>query len=115
MAILNTFFSGIDYAIKIKREHYYQSIFYIIFSLLGYRIQTEVHTGEGRIDALVKTTEHIFLFEFKLDQKPEKALEQIIKRGYYKQFASDPRKTILVGVNFDSVRGMIGEWKIKHV
>ena len=61
--------------IKLKHEKYYQSVFYVLFMMLGVRIETEVNTNDGRMDAVVKTDSHIYIFEFKLDKTVEEAIE----------------------------------------
>ena len=78
--ILRVFYAKIDNTIKLKQEKYYQTVFYIIFTLLGYRIKAEVNTNKGRMDAVIKTDSNIYIFEFKLDKPASKALEQIKKR-----------------------------------
>ncbi|MBF0406549.1 MAG: ATP-binding protein [Candidatus Riflebacteria bacterium] len=111
--VLNVFYSKIDYSIKIKREKYYQTIFYIFFSLLGYHIKTEVNTNKGRMDAVLYTDKHIYIFEFKLNKPVIEALDQIKKREYYQQFLKDSRELVLAGVSFNSETGEIKEWKIE--
>ncbi len=72
---LSVFFANIPYDIQIKREVYYQTIFYTVFLLLGLIIDTEVKTNKGRIDVIIKDEEYkrLFIFEFKLkDKKREK-------------------------------------------
>jgi hypothetical protein len=44
-ATLRTFFATIDYDLHIKNEKYYQTIFYLVFTLLGLRIQAEAKTN----------------------------------------------------------------------
>lgn len=64
-------------------EKYYQTIFYLLFKLIGLRVSAEVRTNDGRIDAVVETEHSIYLFEFKLNQDAEVALQQIQDREYY--------------------------------
>ncbi|MEZ4661838.1 MAG: AAA family ATPase [Caldilineaceae bacterium] len=69
--LLQVFFANVPYQIHLKYEKYYQTIFYLIFKLIGLRIDAEVETNVGRIDAVVEVADHIFLFEFKLDKSAE--------------------------------------------
>jgi len=62
----------------------------------------EKRTNRGRIDMLVETKDYVYIMEFKLDQSPEVALQQIKEKGYAEQWATDPRKKILLGVNFST-------------
>ena len=61
--ILKLFFSKIPYDIQDGGENYYQSLFYLIFTVIGTRIRAEVRTNKGRIDAVVETSTHLYVFE----------------------------------------------------
>ncbi|HNH07220.1 MAG TPA: PD-(D/E)XK nuclease domain-containing protein [Leptospiraceae bacterium] len=84
--ILRSIFANIDYDLHIPQEKYYQTVFYLIFTLIGLRVSAEVlvlsrveaKTNIGRIDAVIKDRE-IFLFEFKFSGTKEDALAQIKK------------------------------------
>jgi hypothetical protein len=41
---------------KKRDESYFQSLFYLVFSLMGQFVQTEVKSATGRSDAVVKTS-----------------------------------------------------------
>ena len=109
--VLIVFYAKIEYNIKLKHEKYYQTIFYVLFMMLGIRIKTEVHTNDGRMDAVIKTDTHIYIFEFKLDKTTDEAIKQIKDKEYYNKYLLDERELVLVGVNFDSDNGSIKEWK----
>ena len=111
--ILQTFYAKIDYDIKLKHEKYYQTIFYILFTLLGFRIKVEVSTNKGRMDAVVKTDAYIYILEFKLDKSSEEAIAQIKEKEYYQKYLLDKRDLILIGVNFTSKTGEIENWKVE--
>ncbi|CAK8725097.1 AAA-ATPase-like domain-containing protein [Candidatus Electrothrix laxa] len=111
--ILDVFFANIDYQLHLKYEKYYQTIFYLIFLLLGLRVEAEVETNKGRIDAVVELKEAIFLFEFKLDGNADEALRQIITREYYQKYSLKEKPVTLVGVNFDSRKRGVAEWRSK--
>ncbi len=109
--ILDVFFANIDYQLHLKYEKYYQTIFYLIFLLLGLRVEAEVETNKGRIDAVVELKEAIYLFEFKLDGDAEEALHQIITREYYQKYCLKGKPVTLVGVNFDTQKRGVSEWR----
>jgi hypothetical protein len=113
--ILDAFFANIDYDLHIKQEKYYQTIFYLIFLLLGLRISAEVKTNQGRIDAVVELDERIFLFEFKLDDSAATAVQQIKDTAYYQKYQLKGKKLTLVGANFDSNQRKISEWKTEEL
>ncbi len=110
-AILDVFFANIDYQLYLKNEKYYQTIFYLIFLLLGLRVEAEVETNQGRIDAVVELKSSIFLFEFKLDGSADEALSQIKTRSYYQKYRLKGKTITLVGANFDSQQRGVSEWR----
>lgn len=109
---LDIFFAQVPYTIQIKEEKYYQSVFYLIFKLLGLKIDAEVCTNEGRIDAVIELAEQIYLFEFKLDSSAEEALKQIKTTHYYERYQSSPKTLLLIGVNFSTEKRRVDGWKI---
>jgi len=108
--VLQIFFANVDYKIYIKQEKYYQTIFYLIFLLLGVRIKTEIETNDGRIDAVIELADHIILFEFKLDGTKEEALKQIKDHDYARKYRLQEKPITLVGANFSSGKRTIIEW-----
>jgi Predicted AAA-ATPase/PD-(D/E)XK nuclease superfamily len=109
--ILQIFFANVPYNIHLKHEKYYQTIFYLIFKLLGMRIDAEVHTNQGRIDAVVEVVDHIYLFEFKLDKSADEALQQIKENIYYQKYRNKGKPLTLIGANFDSSKRQVTEWR----
>ncbi len=84
-----------------------------MFTLLGYRIDAEVNTNKGRIDAVIQTKSHIYIFEFKLNKTAQEALEQIKTHEYYQKYLRDERKLVLIGVAFNDQTGEIKDWIIE--
>ena len=95
------------------REQYYQSVLYAVFRLLGLHAQSEVVCASGRIDMIVATRKHIYLFEFKVttEGSAEDAIAQIKERGYLKKIRASKRPIHLVGVSFDEKSRNVKEWK----
>ncbi len=112
---LQGFFSKIPNTITIDNEKYYQTIFFTIFTLIGINIETEVSTNIGRIDAVVKTTGHIYIFEFKLNGTADEAMAQIRARRYYEPYLDDGRPITLVGVEFSARTRNLGAHRIEAV
>lgn len=92
-------------------EHFFQTVIYIVFTLLGKYTHCEMHMFTGRIDCIVETDKFVYIFEFKRDSSADKALDQIVKMQYAKPYAADPRKTFLIGINFNSETRSLEEWK----
>ncbi|WP_375561453.1 AAA family ATPase [Bernardetia sp. OM2101] len=99
-----TLFAKIPYQIfEQYKESYYHTVIFLTFELLGFYIDAEVNTSRGRIDAVVKSKEAIFIFEFKVNETPQMAIEQIKEKKYADKYLTEKEndKTIfLLGVNF---------------
>ena len=95
-------------------ELHYQNILFIVFKLLGFYVQAEYHTSQGRIDLVLKTKDYVYVMEFKLDGTAEEALQQIEDKQYALHFATDPRKVYKVGVNFNNRMRNIEKWLVKE-
>ena len=111
MATLESYFASIPYDISGGDEHYYQTIFFITFMLIGCSVEAEARTNEGRIDAYIRTAKAVYIFEFKLNRSAKRAVNQILDRRYYEKFLSSGRPIRMIGVNFNSEKGRIDGWK----
>jgi hypothetical protein len=117
IARLKAMFSAVPGGEDSGHEHYYQSIFYIIFNLMGQFVTAEEHTYKGRSDAVVQTKDAIFVFEFKLssgdgDKVVQDALDQIEQTGYAERYAVSPKKLYKIGVQFDPEKRNITHWRV---
>ena len=97
------------------RERDAQVAVYLVFSLMGQFIASEVHSVIGRADAVVHTTETTYIFEFKLEgtSTPAEALAQIEEKGYATPYQKQGKKVIAIGVSFDAAKRNIGGWVTK--
>ena len=98
------------YELARDREVHYQNILYIVFKLMGFHTEVEYRTSRGRVDLVLKTSDYIYVMEFKLNGTAEEAMQQIEEKGYASAFASDSRKVIKVGVNFSDETRSIERW-----
>ena len=113
--VLTALFARITYTSSDTTfEHYFQTVIYLVFTLLGQFTDCEMHTFSGRIDCRVMTKDFIYLFEFKRDDSAEKALQQINDKSYTLPFAADSRKLYKIGVSFDSEKRILAEWKVEE-
>ncbi|OQB47954.1 MAG: putative AAA-ATPase [bacterium ADurb.Bin157] len=113
ISVFNSFMAGVPYDLHIKLERYYQTIFFVIFRMIGVYIQAEARTFDGRVDAFAAYGDNAYIFEFKLDSTAEIALNQIKSKEYFKQFENSGKKITLIGANFDSETGKITDYKIE--
>ncbi|NDV66962.1 ATP-binding protein [Bacteroides sp. 224] len=110
---LKAFFAGIPYELNDQTERYYQSIFYVVFRLMGQFVETEVRSARGRADAVVKTKDRIYVFEFKLNGTVEEAMQQIEEKGYLEPYTKDPRVKVKVAVDFSKEKRNINQYLVK--
>ena len=100
MERLKVFFANMPYELSNNNEKHYQAIFYIVFNLMGQYADAEVRSAKGRADAVVKTKDIIYVFEFKLNGTAEEAIQQIDDKGYLIPYQLDDRKLVKIGVEF---------------
>jgi hypothetical protein len=112
--VLAVFFANVPYDLHLPQEKYYQTVFYLIFKLLGIYADAEVKTNQGRIDAILELKERIFLFEFKLDGSAADAIQQIKTHNYAQKYRLTDKPLTLVGVNFASDKRTISEWQVEN-
>lgn len=93
-----------------KTEAAYHSVIYTSLSLLGYYIEAEVASGNGYVDAVIKTEDRIYVVEFKVGYSAKAAIEQIREKAYAEPFRHDGRAVILLGINFGKERKGVAEW-----
>ena len=112
---LSCFFANIPANITVKREKYYQTLFYAVFVLIGARTFAECWTNRGRVDAVVETPCGIYVFEFKLNGTAKEALVQIVEKGYYEKYLRIGKKVTLIGAAFDSELRNLSDRQIEVV
>ena len=112
---LSCFFANIPANITVKREKYYQALFYAVFILIGARTSAECWTNRGRVDAVVETPCGIYVFEFKLNGTAEEALAQIKEKGYHEKYLRAGKKVTLAGVAFDADMRNLSDRKIEQL
>ena len=113
--VLGIFFANIPYDLHVKQEKYYQTIFYLLFMMIGFRAQAEVQTNDGRIDAVVEVDDHIYLFEFKLDKSADEAMDQIKDRQYYQKYQGRGKPITYIGANFNTKKRTVDDWKAEQI
>ena len=109
-----SFFSSIPYDLENNQEKHYQTIFYLLFRLMGQYVDVEVKNAIGRADVVIKMPDAVYVLEFKVDGTPEEALAQINSKQYAIPYEIDHRKVVKVGANFDSATRTLGEWEIEY-
>ncbi len=109
------FFSCMPCSIAVQHEKYYQSLVYAIFKLVGVSIDVEVSTNIGRIDAVIKTDQYIYVTEFKLRGTAEDAMRQIHEKKYYEKYLREGKEITLLGVAFDQNERNITQYLMEKI
>ena len=113
MVRLQSFLADTPYELIREQELHYQNVLFIVFKLLGFYTEAEYHTSQGRIDLVVKTSDYIYVMEFKFKGTAEEALAQINAKNYATPFAADPRTLYKIGVNFSNETRNIERWVVE--
>ena len=112
MCRIERFFAGGDYQVAGRAELYFQNTLWVLFKLLGFYVDVERHTTDGRMDILMQTQGFVYIMELKIDQSADAALRQIEEKQYAKPFIDGQRKIYKIGVSFSSETRRVNEWKI---
>jgi len=110
---LQSFFADTTYEVIRDQELHYENVLFIVFKLVGFYVNVEYHTNEGRIDLVLQTDKFIYIMEFKLNGTAEDALQQINDKNYALPFEMDGRKLFKIGVNFSAETRNIEKWIVE--
>jgi hypothetical protein len=111
--IVNQILSSIPYNhIANQDESYYHTVFYLILAASGVEVLTEVLTSQGRIDIAVFFETTIYIVELKCNQSADKAIAQIKNKKYPDKYKNGGKTIKLMGINFDTQKREITDWKI---
>ena len=113
MQMLQTYLATVPYCNNVDSEGHYQQMMYVTFSILDNYVDVEVRTPSGRVDMVLRTATHLYLFELKLNKDADAAMKQIELKEYPKHFALSGLPIVKVGVNFDVATHNITDWKIE--
>ena len=109
---LQKYLLTVPYCRGAKSEGHYQQMLYIIFSLLGYYVDVEVHTADGRVDLVMRTSYALYLIELKINKSADKAMEQIELKQYDKRFSQTNLPIIKIGIDFSTKKHTLTGWVI---
>ena len=110
---LRDFLNTVPYTDNTHYEGHWQQMLYVIFSLLGLYVDIEVRTPQGRVDMVIRTQQRLYLMELKLNRDASAAMEQINLKDYASRFALCGLPVTKVGINFDSEKHTLSDWKIE--
>jgi hypothetical protein len=86
-----------------------------VFTLLGQLAESEVRTAAGRADAVVRTKDTVYVFEFKLDKRggAKDALKQVDGKGYLIPYNAVGRRLVKAGLSLTPKGGPSGSGGFK--
>ncbi|MBS1613954.1 MAG: PD-(D/E)XK nuclease domain-containing protein [Bacteroidetes bacterium] len=114
ISILKSILSSVSYSINKTKEGYYHSNVHLTLKLLGFDILSEEETNNGRIDAVIRFSDSIYIFEFKFDEEidsSDEALNQIKLKEYHSKFTIERVPIYGIGVSFCSIKRNINGYK----
>ena len=107
---INAAFHHIPYPLWQKdNEHFYHAVVHLMFSLLGVYIQSEVHTKDGRADAIINLDEGVFCLEFKLNKSAQEAIQQVKDKKYLAAYEQLGKPMHIIGINFSREKKEVEE------
>ena len=114
LRLMQTVLSTVPYCEHTDYEGHYQQMLYLIFTLLGNFADVEVRTPNGRVDVVMRTHSTLYVIELKLDKSAEAAMQQIDLKQYPERFALCGLPVVKVGINFDTEKRTISDWRIEQ-
>ena len=115
LEMLQAYLSTVPYCDNTDYEGHYQQMMYVIFSILDNYVDVEVRTSIGRVDMVLRTATHLYLFELKLNKSAAAAMRQIDLKEYPKRFALSGLPVVKVGINFDVEKHTLADWQVEEV
>ena len=114
MVRLKAYLASISNRLSNKNERDFQTVFYLIFNLMGAYMRVEEDSAIGRADAVVYMPDAVYVFELKFDGSAEDAVKQIDEKGYLIPYSAEGKRLFKIGVNYDSSQRTISDWIIKE-
>ena len=97
-----------------KSEYYYETILYVLLSMMNVATFTQVKSCRGRADAVMFAPTAIFVFEIKINKPASEALAQINDRGYMVPYTADERKLYKIGISFSTTTKTLDSWEFEE-
>ena len=114
LGMLQAYLATVPYCDNAYSEGHFQQMMYVIFSILDNYVDVEVRTPRGRVDMVLRTATHLYLFELKLNKDAATAMRQIDLKEYPKRFLLSGLPIVKVGINFDVEQRNITDWTVSE-
>lgn len=116
--ILKSILASVSYAITKTQEGFFHSNIHLILKLLGFEILSEELTNIGRIDAVIRFSDKLYIVEFKFNDNndlSEEALNQIKDKEYALKFTVERKDIIGIGISFSRATRNINGFKYEKL
>ncbi len=110
---MRAYLASISNRLSNKTERDVQTVFYLIFTLLGGNVRVEECSAIGRADVVIYFPDVIYVMELKYDGSAEAAIKQINDKGYLVPYSASGKRLVKIGVNYDSAKRTLGDWIIE--
>lgn len=94
-------------------EAFYETIMYVIFSMMNNYVRTQVKSANGRSDIVMFVKDTVYVFELKINGTAQEALDQINSKGYLVPYEAGNKKVVKVGVAFSKETKTIEDWIVE--
>lgn len=116
--ILQSILASVSYGISKTQEGFFHSNVHLILKLLGFEILSEESTNNGRIDAVIRFSDKIYILEFKFNKDEDlsdKALLQVKEKNYALKFIVEKKDIYGVGISFSETSKNINGFKSERL
>ncbi len=114
-SMLKTLFAALPHDAAVKeRDDYYQTVIYLVLTLMGICSHTEVETFMESMDAVIETDTHFYIIEYKMDTA-ESAIQHIKDKKYYQKHTGKGKKVTIIGIGFDSGERNISDFIFEEI
>ena len=114
LRLLQAFFETIPYTANASSEGHWQQVLIIIFRMLGFPSEVELHSKAGRIDIELRSGSTVYVIEIKTNKSATAAMRQIDQKAYAAKYSLSQVQVVKVGINFDAAEHTITDWTIKR-
>ena len=94
-------------------EGFYASVIYTYLYSLNMPFIAEDCTNQGRIDMSIAVENNVYIIEFKMGSGD--GIAQIMEKKYYEKYQNQGKTIYVIGINFDSEKRNISEFKYTKV
>jgi hypothetical protein len=103
-----------------ETEHHFETVVFLLFTLMGQFVQAEVQSHKGRADAVVITEDSVYVFELKIAggetgkaaEAADTALKHIDEKDYMGPYRASGKRLVKIGATYDTAERKLGEVKI---